>query len=156
MPVHASRKLVGRTVVRIDRAFYETDGVIHPGDGPLEVQLDDGAVLLFDGGADGESLRVENSPWVDPFEGQLTPENAQFVAESGKWTRVPVSKDAPYCELIGATVEAVEVLENEFGREAGLGIETAARTLWFVVQCDEAHVHWASPRGYRARRRYSA
>ena len=150
----AARKLVGSTVVRIDRVLYEINGVVEPGDGPLEVHLEDGSVLLFEGASDGETLRVKDSPWSDPFEGKMSPENVSFIAESGKWTRVSVSMEAPYSELIGATVEAADILENEFGREAGLAIETDARTLWFVIQGDEAHVFWASPLGYRTRRRF--
>ena len=140
--------------VRIDRVLCEVAGVVEPGDGPLEVHLEDGAVFVFSGASDGESLRVETQSWTDPFDGATSPENEEFVAKSGKWSRVSVSSEAPYSELIGAKVNAVELLENEFRREAGLAIETEARTLWFVVQGDEDHVFWAFPLGYRIRTRY--
>lgn len=152
----AARKLAGRTVVRIDRILYETNGAVDPGDGPLEVHLDNGSVLFFEGASDGESLRMKCGVWADPFGGEMSPENEKFVEESGKWTKIPVSREAPYSKMIGAAVKAVEILENEFGREAGLTIETDARTLWFVIQGDEAHVYWASPLGYRTRRRFGA
>lgn len=151
----AARKLTGRTVVRIDRVFYEANGVIERGDGPLEIYLDDGSVLLLDGASDGESLRVRGTPWADPFEGEISPESEEFIAESGKWTRVSVSKEALYSEMIGARVKAVEILENEFGRSAGMSIETDARTLWFVIEGDEAHVYWASPIGFRPGSQYT-
>ncbi len=150
----AAQRIAGSKIVRIDRVLYEVGGVVEPGSGPLEVHLEDGAVFLFSGASDGESLRVEAQPWTDPFEGAMSPENEEFVAQSGKWSRVSVSNEAPYNELIGAKVNAVELLENEFGREAGLAIETDARTLWFVVQGDEDHAFWAFPLGYRTRTRY--
>lgn len=151
----AAQKITGKRIVRIDRILYEFNGLIEPGDGPLELHLEDGSVFLFDGASDGESLRVETQPWTDSFEGAMSSENEAFVAASGKWSRVPVSDEAPYDELVGAEVNTVDILENEFGREAGLAIETGHRTLWFVVQCDETHVFWAYPLGYRTRARYS-
>lgn len=152
----AAQKLTGNTVVRIERVLYEMDGVVELDDGPLEIHLEDGSVLLFDGASDGESLRVRTSPWADPFKDEIGTENEEFVAESGKWTKVSLSKEAPYSELIGAHVKAIAILENEFGREAGLAIETNTRTLWFVIQGDEAHVYWSSPLGYRTRCRYTS
>jgi hypothetical protein len=149
------RRLVGRRVVRIDRVLFEAEGAIEGDDGPIEIELAEGHVVLLDGATDGESIRVRETPWEDPFPEPLTAENRAFVAESGRWIRVLSSGEQNYSELVGAPITGVQVLENEFGRIAGAAIETEARTLWFVVQGDEARVRWASPLGFRVRERYS-
>ena len=147
----AAKKLLGRNIVRVDRILYVHEGRIAPKDGALELQLDDGSVLLLEAAADGETLSVSDGAWVDPFDGKLDHENQTFVAESGKWTRVAVSEEPLFSTLIGCPVLDVAILENQFGREAGLAIGTPARTIWFVVEGDEAHVYWAMPLGYRSR-----
>lgn len=55
-------------------------------------------------GGDGESLTLDEEPWVDPFLGVLSPENAEFVASSGKRTRFDLSTIEPYAHLIGGRV----------------------------------------------------
>jgi hypothetical protein len=152
----AAQRIVGLEIERIDRIFYEFMGVIEADEGALEVHFTDGSVARFDGGATGESLGVDDHAWVDPFAGELSPENEAFVAQCGKWTRVPVSTEAPYRELIGATVNAVTILHDRFGRESALALETDARTLWFVAGGDECRVCWAHPLPYKNRRRYAA
>jgi hypothetical protein len=110
-------------------------------------------VFLVDGEPDGETLRVKTASWFDPFEGRSSPENQAFVAESGKWVRVPMSNEAPYNEFINTKVCAVEILRNRFGNTAGFAIETSGRTLWFVVQGDESRVYWAAPLGFQTQAR---
>lgn len=151
----AAQRIVGLEIARIDRIFFEFMDVIESEAGPLEVHFTDGSVILLDEGPDGDSLRVDTQPWVDPFAGELSPENEAFVAQCGKQTRVPVSDDPLYRELVGATVKSITVLQNRYGRESAIAVETDARTLWFAVGADECHVFWAHPLPYRARRRYA-
>lgn len=148
----AAARIYGSRITRIDRVFFQSDGAVDPDDGPIELHLDDGSVFLFDGEPDGETLRVRALSWCDPFEGKLSMENEAFVAESGKWVRVAVSDEAPYNDLINVEVCDVEVLKNRFGNVAGFAIKTSVRTLWFVVQGDEARAYWAAPLGFRARK----
>ena len=152
----AAQRIVGLQIARIDRVMFEFMGVIDSDEGALEVHFTDGSVMLFDEGPDGDSLQVDTHPWVDPFAGELTPENAAFVEQCGKQTRVPVSHEDRYRELVGATVNAVTILQNRFGRAAAVAIETGARTVWFAVGGDACRVFWAHPLPYRTRRRYAA
>lgn len=138
----------GRTIVRLDRIHYSFKGELDTVNGPLEVELDDGVVLLLDSAPDGETVRVELGRWEDAFAEPLSAENREFVATSGKWTRVPVSDQAPYSELIGARVLAVGGLLDVHGAMAGCAFETERQTLWFIVTFDETEVRWAHPLGY--------
>jgi hypothetical protein len=146
--VHVVREIVGQRIARIDRVFYRADDGIEAGDGPLEITVDDGTVFLFEGAPDGETLVAHRAPWADPFDGALSPENQAYVAETGKWCRVPVSHEVLYRELVGGTVTAVEILTNERGRTAALAIESAPAMLWFIIRGDESHISWARPLGY--------
>jgi hypothetical protein len=130
--------------------LYEYAGKIDPNDGPLELKLD-GRTLLLDADADGERLRVVEQEWSDPFEEPLSEENRQYVAKHGMWRRVDCSRWEGYSSLVGQEVTEACVLVNEFGRIGGVRISTPAGTLWFVVEGDQSHVHWAKPDSFTER-----
>jgi hypothetical protein len=139
--------LVGQTVTRIARVLYEYKGEIDPVDGALELELD-GHVVLFDGDADGERLRIRERAWEDPFKEPLSRENEEYVAEHGKWRLVDYSQQDPYTGFVGRPLTRVCLLENERGCVAGVRLAVASRSLWFVVEGDECHVYWDLPVGF--------
>jgi len=138
----------GKVVASLARVLYEHGGQLDTGDGPVEVRFEDGATLLLDGGSDGETLRTSSSPWRDPFEGKLTQENRAYIQEHGKWTRVDVSNEDAYRDIVGSAVVEAAPLFNEFGRLSGVKLATIDRTMWFVIEGDECHVRWAHPIGF--------
>ena len=142
-------KGLGKRIRRVARILFVRKERPQPNDGALELEMDDGSVLLLDGASDGESLRVRSEAWLDPFQPPLSDENAQYVEEHGKWSRVDVSGDAPYAPIIGTHLLAVTVLENEHGRVAGVCLSTEGPPIWFAVAGDESHVHWGHPIGFR-------
>lgn len=148
LPASSLKSLPGRRLRAVSRILYEHGGRIESDDGPLELYLDDGIVVLLDGAADGESLRVRYAPWADPFASPISAENRLYIEQNGKWSRVEMSSDPRFASLIGEVITSVTILENEFGREAGIQLSIMGTDIWFVVAGDECHVHWAHPIGF--------
>ncbi|WP_438024158.1 hypothetical protein [Sorangium sp. So ce233] len=149
LPLANLKSLSGKRLRAVARILFEHGGRIDPGDGPLELYLDDGTVVLFDGSADGEGLRVQYAPWVDSFEPPISDENRAYIEQCGKWSRVEQSNDPMFVDMLGELISSVEILENEFGGQAGLQISIGGKDLWFVVAGDECHVHRTQPIGFR-------
>lgn len=149
------KSLCGKRLRAAARILFEYAGRIDPGDGPLELYLDDGTVVLFDGSADGEGLRVQYAPWVDPFVAPISEENRVYIEQSGKWSRVERSNDPLFVDLFGGVISSLTILDNEFGREAGVQISIGGNDIWFVVAGDECHVHWTQPIGFRKSASYT-
>lgn len=99
--LNALEACIGRMLTGIRRVWYEFRGQVDQTVGALELTFDDGATVVLDSGANGQSLRVTLGSWRDPFEGELTPENQQFVESSGKWSGFDVRDEAPYVDLVG-------------------------------------------------------
>ncbi len=97
----------GRTITGIRRVWFEIRGQYDQTVGPLEITFDDGATVVLDAAANGQSLVVKMGTWDDPFEGKMTPENRQFVRSSGKWSAVDVRHESPYGDLIGERLTGV-------------------------------------------------
>lgn len=154
LPNSSLKSLPGRRLRAVARIFFEHGGRIEPGDGPLELYLDNGTVVLLDGAGDGESLRVRDAPWTDPFEPPISAENRLYIEQNGKWTRVEQSSEPRFASLIGEVISSVTILENEFGREAGVKLSIAGADIWFVIAGDECHVHWAHPIGFSSSAKY--
>lgn len=146
-------RLVGQVILEVNRVLFKFKGEFDE-DGPLELLLESGEAVLMDGDGDGETLRIRNTRWVDPFRGPLNEENKCYIESHGKWTCVEVSHQPYYRDFKGEVIICVETLSNEFGVEAGVSIETKTAKLWFTVMADEYWVTWSLPRGYRVERRY--
>ncbi|WP_424189069.1 hypothetical protein ACOBQX_11825 [Actinokineospora sp. G85] len=132
--------LVGKTVRRVRRVHYvEPGGEPDTESGFMELSADDGFVVLFDSGADGESIRVEAREWVDPFREPLSVENREFVRRHGKWTVFDRSGAAGYAHLIGNTVVAVHQT-GAGDRVTALDIVLDRCFLTLEVRADELRV----------------
>ncbi|MEZ4473288.1 MAG: hypothetical protein R3F60_21375 [bacterium] len=140
-------EVVGSKLTGIARILYEFNGEIEPDDGAVEL-TSEGFTALLEGSGDGESLRVREAAWKDPFEAPLSPDNYRYAQEHGRWRRIDCSTLPNYSDLVGREVTEIRPLANEHGRIAGLRISVPNRTMWFVVQGDECHVRWAHPTGF--------
>src|SRR6266545_507381 len=99
-------KYVGDAISRVCRLRYQVGDEVVPtlDGGAVELTFSSGATLYGESGPDGDSLRVKDTPWVDPFAGPLSPENEEYVRTSGKWVRHDVSGEPPFDDLIGRKV----------------------------------------------------
>jgi hypothetical protein len=107
-------------IARVQRVRYVFEGSVTDDDGPLQVSFDSGALLRFDVGGDGEILKVDTTPWVDPFKEPLSDENRECVVQSGKWTEFDVSEEPPYSSVIGDTVYQVRLITLTDGKLVGV------------------------------------
>jgi hypothetical protein len=78
---YGNEREVGAAILRCEFGGEITS---NPADGAVEIVFADGGVLFCDTGPDGDSLRLEDFAWTDPFAGPLSPENEEFVRTSGK------------------------------------------------------------------------
>lgn len=139
--------LVGQRVTRVSRVLYRYRGAIESDDGPLELEAG-GHIVLLEGAGDGECLRVKDGGWEDDFREPLSAENRAFLEECGKWERADCSMQEGYRDFVGHSLSDIRALKNDWGRIGGVRLSVAARSLWFVVDCDECHVYWAHPIGF--------
>jgi hypothetical protein len=126
--------IVGARVERIRRVLcVNPDGTIEGGEGDLELTFADGNVRWFRVGGDGETLNVRDEPWTDPFAAPLSPENAEFVRRSGKWTAFDLTEVPPWSALVGPILAVDPV--NRAGKMTGavLVMETGRR---LEIDCD--------------------
>ena len=124
---------MGKPVSAVRRILYVRAGEITQDRGPLEISFQDGRVLLLDGGSDGEALVVRTEPWTDPFDGPLSPENAGFVGEAGKWTAFDVSSSPPMDRFIGARLHAVDEIRSPTGKTTGATLRLDRGLIQLVV-----------------------
>jgi hypothetical protein len=134
---------VGGEISRLERLRYEVGGVRGPDGGDVQLWFGDGVVRLGVA-SEGETLRIGDTPWRDPFAEPLSSENAEYVASHGKWTLVDVSDEEPFRELIGKCVTAVMPLTNRFGRFIGVQLVAGDSSLNVYVHADELHVSWGA------------
>lgn len=100
-------QLVGKKLTRVRRAFYVHQGEVERSFGDVELQFDSDEIVLLDSGANGYSVDVAYHEWRDPFAGELTPENQEFVATHGKWSIFDVSMEEPFHALLGGALQDV-------------------------------------------------
>ncbi len=114
---------LGATVQRVRRVHYVFNGRPDTDFGPVELTIGE-QVFLFDNAPDGESLRIIEQEWHEPFSEPLSEENQEFVEKSGKWTAFDVSTLGPWAKLIGEPLAGVESITNEDGKTTGILIRT--------------------------------
>ncbi|HEY3689576.1 MAG TPA: hypothetical protein VGL46_04655 [Pseudonocardiaceae bacterium] len=98
------RAYLGDTLAGVRRIHHTAGETVERSVGAVEFRFESGRVLFMDSGPDGESLRMSAEEWVDPFEGNMTPENVEFVRQSGKLTAFDMSNEEPFASLIGTKV----------------------------------------------------
>ncbi|MDT8913752.1 hypothetical protein [Amycolatopsis sp. PS_44_ISF1] len=98
------RAYLGDTLAGVRRIHHALSETVERSVGAVEFRFESGRVLFMDSGPDGESIRMSAEAWVDPFEGAMTPENVEFVKESGKLTAFDTSHQEPFVSLIGTKV----------------------------------------------------
>jgi hypothetical protein len=132
---------VGRVIVRINRIFYVFQGVTNKAVGAVDLEFQDGSRIVVDSGSDGESISVQPGPWVDPFlEGDISQENRDYIAKSGKWTSFDVSRDLGYADLVGAVIEAVDPVLTPSGKMVGLVMRTSGGHIRADVEADDIFI----------------
>lgn len=114
---------VGATLQHVRRIHYVFDGRPDTDFGPVEITVGE-QVFLFDSGPDGESLRIEEGPWQDPFSEPLSEENREFVDQPGKWTAFDVSTLGLWARLVGEPLADVEAVTNVDGKMTGILLRT--------------------------------
>jgi hypothetical protein len=102
--------LVDRKVSGLRRVMYVHQQHTDESCGPIELSFEDGYSFVFDAGPDGESLEVKLSCWIDPFLGEQSSEDIDFVQLNGKWTAFEVIAPEPLSRAIGKRVLAVTPL----------------------------------------------
>lgn len=131
---------VGAPIRRVRRIHYVYDGQADTNFGPIELTIGE-RPFLFDNEADGESLRVTETAWSDPFSEPLSAENRKFVQESGKWTAFDVSMLGQWAKLIDEPLSDVEAITNDAGETTGIVLRTShGGALRLGVMADELFV----------------
>ena len=123
MIVPTLAEAVGSPIRRVRRIHYVHDGQADTDFGPVELTIGQ-RVFLFDNESDGDSLRVTEAAWVDPFSEPLSPENRQFVREHGKWTAFDQSTEDDWARFIGDPLRDVETVTNDVGKTIGIILRT--------------------------------
>jgi hypothetical protein len=139
-------KYVGDTVSRVSRLRYQVGDDIVSGanEGAVEITFGRGTTLYCEPGPDGDSIRIQDTPWVDSFAGPLSPENEEYVRTSGKWIKQDVSDEQPFADLIGTQVVDVAPITGTTGKQYGLVLNVSGYLLALYVNADELRVRLLS------------
>jgi hypothetical protein len=131
---------VGGQIQQVRRIHYVFNGRADTDFGPVELTVGE-RTFLFDSGPDGESLRIDERPWTDPFTEPLSAENREFVDKSGKWKALDVSTLGDWATLIGASLTEIEWITNNTGKTTGVLLRTEhGGALRLGVMADELFV----------------
>jgi hypothetical protein len=131
---------VGTPIRRVRRIHYVYNGRPDTDFGPVELTIGE-RPFLFDNEADGESLRVTETAWADPFPEPLSTENREFVQRFGKWTAFDVSALGRWAKLIGQALSDVEGITDDGGKTTGIVLRTQhGCALRLGVMADELFV----------------
>jgi hypothetical protein len=134
-------KYVGATISRVCRLRYQLgENVDSDDDGAIEVSFSTGATLYCEPGPDGDSVRVRDTVWIDPFAGQLSPENEEYVRTSGKWTKHDVSDENLFADLIDRKLIDIAPMSGSTGKLYGLLLNVSGYLLAVYANADELHV----------------
>jgi len=133
---------VGDTVSRVSRLRYQVgdDVVSDENEGAVELTFGHGTTLYCDSGPDGETMRTQDTSWVDPFAGPLSPENEEYVRTSGKWARYDVSDERPFVGMVGRRLSDVAPMTGTTGKLYGLVLNVSGYLLAIYVNADELRV----------------
>ena len=134
------RAYVGDTLSGVRRVHHVLGDTVNRKDGAIEFRFESGRILFCDSGPDGESIKLTEQPWVDPFEGNMSPENVRFVRQSGKLTAFDVSAEEPFASLIGSKVFDLAPMMGISGKIFGLVVNIYGALIAVYATFDECHV----------------
>ena len=134
---------VGDFIEGITRIFYVFDDEVNRDAGGIELILRNGSIIHLDSGGDGEALVISKDPWQDGFELATTLEDLEFVRTHGKWTRFDVSREARFRDLIGRSIDAVNLVLTPAGKVVGATFWVASQMLRVEVDADDLYVQLA-------------
>lgn len=138
LDVFVERAVGGGDVTRVRRIFYEFEGNVDRREGPVEISIS-GESFVFESGHDGYVLSVRVEEWSDPFSGELSDINREYIKTHGKWVAVDVVEGDPEHFLIGRTIERVlPIVAND--TLVGAGIEAGSKMLVIRSAFDETIV----------------
>jgi hypothetical protein len=102
--------------------------------------------VLLENSGDGETLRVRQQAWEDPFAEPLTEENRAFVAESGKWAAFDTPAQDLLGMFIGDVLTGVEPVSARPGKITGIILRTGGGGIIRVdVEADELFLNQVIP-----------
>lgn len=135
-------KYVGDTVQRVNRLRYEVGEKVASGanEGSVEITFGSGSTLLCESAADGETVRVADAPWVDPFGGPLSAENLEFQRTAGRWVKYDASDQEPFAGLVGRQVVDIAPITGTSGKQYGVVVNVSGYLLGMYANADELHV----------------
>src|SRR5690606_36854615 len=127
--------------------FFQFGGSLDTARGPLELLTPGHGPILLEAAADGDSLAVRNEQWIDPFEGHMSEENDEWVANYGKWTAVDVANELPWASLLNRTIDEIEVLHENTVDDivTGTRIHISEAVVSALVRADELVVEVQLP-----------
>lgn len=128
----SGRRLIGARRIR----YVHPDGALSA-DGPLELSFDGSHTYLLDAGSDGETLRVLDGPWQDPFAPPLSAENIEFLEISGRWAAFDLTRQAPWEALLKSTIGAQSLKSGPESKLIGATLWAGPVVVDIQVDCDE-------------------
>jgi hypothetical protein len=139
---------LGKPVTRVQRALYQFDATIEPDDGDLQLHFESG-VLRFRCAGFGDALELHSTPWQDPFAGELSPENSEYITTHGKWVLVDLSAAADYRTLIGRPLDRATPSVDARQLVTAVQLVFGARTISVRAEHDALVVQFVGRAGSR-------
>jgi hypothetical protein len=115
--------LVGRRIQRIRRVNFTSGAQTNTDDGPIELTLSDGSVLLCDA-ADDWTLRFFDSAWADVRPAPVSQAERADAEINGRWDAADVTAMEPYNRLAGKPILQSVPSLNELLELTGLILRT--------------------------------
>ena len=133
--------MVEQRLQRIRRMHFTLGGAVERGNGAVELTFERKNPIMLAVGADGESLRIVDGAWVDPFAPPLSDENEQWIATHGKWDVFDASEEPEYSGIVGGSLSAFWSLKTRVDRLCGVRLHFTNGTLDVVCNGDEVFVY---------------
>jgi hypothetical protein len=134
-------KYIGDTIARVCRLKYQIgQEIVSDDSGAVEITFTGGSTFFCDSGPDGDSVRIHDDAWIDPFAEPLSPANEDYVRTSGKWTKCDVSDEAHFAHLVGRKLIDVAPMSGATGKLYGLLLNVSGYLLAVYANVDELHV----------------
>lgn len=137
-------KVAGKTVARMQRVWWVKNGLVSSDEGELQIEFEQGEILLMKHSSNGDIPAVTEERWIDPFTGQIDEATQRWIQDVGKADLVDVSDRPPYRAFIHQPIAKVLPLFYHLGEVSWLcGARFVSReqqVLDFYYIGDECHV----------------